>query len=98
MSWRRKVPRSERVSTEKRWRVAGKDLFFPPPATHHPEVDTKELQVMGTLDKTTADSSTSERLLSIDALRGFDMFWIVGGEGLAEAIANWIGGPTKDFV
>src|SRR5438067_12958401 len=53
---------------------------------------------MGTLDKTTTGSSTSERLLSIDALRGFDMFWIVGGEGLAEAIANWIGGPTKDFV
>src|SRR6266852_3918149 len=40
----------------------------------------------------------SERLVSIDALRGFDMFWIVGGEGLAEAIASWIGGPTKDFV
>jgi predicted acyltransferase len=53
---------------------------------------------MGTLDKTTAGVSTSERLVSIDALRGFDMFWIVGGEGLADAIANCIGEPTKSFV
>lgn len=29
-----------------------------------------------------------ERILSIDALRGFDMFWIVGGEGVVEAIAK----------
>ena len=53
---------------------------------------------MGTLEKATPGSSSSERLVSIDALRGFDMFWIVGGEELAKAIANWIGGPTKDFV
>jgi predicted acyltransferase len=51
---------------------------------------------MGTSDKTTG--STSERLVSIDALRGFDMFWIIGGEGLAEAIGNWIGGPTKTLI
>ncbi len=53
---------------------------------------------MGPVDKATAGKFSSERLVSIDALRGFDMFWIVGGEGLAEAIANWIGGPTKDIV
>jgi predicted acyltransferase len=53
---------------------------------------------MGTLEKGSAGKSSSERLVSIDALRGFDMFWIVGGEGLAEAIANWVGGPTKEFV
>jgi predicted acyltransferase len=51
---------------------------------------------MGTLERATG--STSERLVSIDALRGFDMFWIVGGEGLAMAIGNWIGGSTKTFV
>ncbi len=32
---------------------------------------------------------SSGRLLSIDALRGFDMFWIVGGGALVEAIARW---------
>lgn len=53
---------------------------------------------MGTLEKAAPVGASSERLVSIDALRGFDMFWIVGGEELAKAIANWIGGPTKDFV
>ena len=33
-----------------------------------------------------------KRLTSLDALRGFDMFWIVGGTGLVAALAeatNW---------
>src|SRR5437879_665381 len=30
----------------------------------------------------------TERLLSIDALRGFDMFWIIGGEELFRALAK----------
>lgn len=30
--------------------------------------------------------STSRRLLSLDALRGFDMFWIVGGEDLVHGL------------
>src|SRR5713226_7729899 len=30
----------------------------------------------------------TERLLSIDALRGFDMFWIIGGEELFRALAT----------
>ena len=33
------------------------------------------------------------RLLSIDALRGFDMFWIVGGDHLARSLGNWWGTP-----
>ncbi len=31
----------------------------------------------------------SERLLSLDALRGFDMLWIVGGDRLVHALASW---------
>lgn len=31
---------------------------------------------------------TSARLLSLDALRGFDMFWIVSGEGIFHGLAN----------
>ncbi len=31
------------------------------------------------------------RLVSIDALRGFDMFWITGGDALARALAAWLG-------
>jgi len=35
-----------------------------------------------------------ERLLSLDALRGFDMFWIIGGDAIFRALAkytNWSG-------
>jgi predicted acyltransferase len=34
-----------------------------------------------------------ERLTSIDALRGFDMFWIVGGDQVARALCKWWGTP-----
>jgi predicted acyltransferase len=33
----------------------------------------------------------SERLLSLDALRGFDMFWIVSGEFLVRALRDYTG-------
>ena len=39
-----------------------------------------------------------ERLLSLDALRGFDMFWIVGGEELFRAIAKaWPIAPLREL-
>jgi predicted acyltransferase len=31
--------------------------------------------------------------MSIDALRGFDMFWIVGGDDIARALGKWWGPP-----
>lgn len=34
---------------------------------------------------------TSDRLFSLDALRGFDMFWITGGGTLISALAAWSG-------
>jgi predicted acyltransferase len=40
------------------------------------------------------------RLLSIDALRGFDMFWIIGGgevlAAFAKVHANWLTGHVRD--
>jgi predicted acyltransferase len=39
-------------------------------------------------------TAPSTRLMSLDALRGFDMFWIIGGESLLQAIANLTGSPT----
>jgi predicted acyltransferase len=33
----------------------------------------------------------NERLISLDALRGFDMFWIIGGESIAHAAAELTG-------
>src|ERR1043166_8397908 len=36
----------------------------------------------------------TKRLLSLDALRGFDMFWIVGGEEVVHALYRaWPRGP-----
>ena len=34
------------------------------------------------------EAPTSGRLMSLDALRGFDMFWIIGGEGIFHALAE----------
>lgn len=35
----------------------------------------------------------SERLYSLDALRGFDMFWIMGGEAIVHAFSKATGSP-----
>ena len=35
---------------------------------------------------TDASSTVSQRLMSLDALRGFDMFWIIGAEDLFHAL------------
>ena len=45
-----------------------------------------------------AAPKATERLVSIDALRGFDMFWIVGGEALLKALAGWAGWPPMGRV
>jgi hypothetical protein len=36
-----------------------------------------------------------ERLTSIDALRGFDMFWIIGGDRIARTLGRWWGTPQS---
>ena len=36
--------------------------------------------------KIAAGATVTQRLMSVDALRGFDMFWIVGAEGLVSAL------------
>jgi predicted acyltransferase len=46
-------------------------------------------------------TKTSNRLLSLDALRGFDMFWIVSGEGIFHGLASAVKskyGLTQDTV
>ena len=35
----------------------------------------------------------AKRLASLDALRGFDMFWIIGGENVVHGMANASGLP-----
>ena len=40
------------------------------------------------------NSVKGNRLMSLDAFRGFDMFWIMGGEGLLCTIAALFGFPN----
>jgi predicted acyltransferase len=43
-----------------------------------------------------AVAKSTRRLLSLDALRGFDMFWIVGGEEIVHALYKaWPIGPVR---
>jgi len=37
----------------------------------------------------------SERLVSLDALRGFDMIWIAGADSLGDALSHFKGGPVS---
>jgi predicted acyltransferase len=42
----------------------------------------------------TENKPAVKRLYSLDALRGFDMFWIMGGEGIFIALASLTGWPV----
>jgi predicted acyltransferase len=37
--------------------------------------------------------ATRERLMSLDALRGFDMFWIIGGYGIVQGLGKGLNNP-----
>ena len=43
------------------------------------------------------DKKSSKRLYSLDALRGFDMFWIMGGESIFVALAALTGWPIFEW-
>jgi predicted acyltransferase len=45
-----------------------------------------------------AATGAAERIVSLDALRGFDMFWIVGGQELALAVAKYCADPVPPAV
>jgi len=45
-----------------------------------------------------ADHPTSPRLMSLDALRGFDMFWIVGGSIVVQRLAKASGHPWLEWL
>jgi predicted acyltransferase len=40
----------------------------------------------------------TQRLRSLDALRGFDMFWIIGGDELGRALSKWYYGTEHNWV
>jgi predicted acyltransferase len=49
--------------------------------------------VIGNSPKSDAPLLRDDRLVSLDALRGFDMFWIMGGEAIVGAAAALTGWP-----
>src|SRR5436305_9273563 len=50
---------------------------------------------VGTREPANTTPPPPDRLLSVDALRGFDKFWIIGGDTLLRALAHWAGGPFQ---
>ncbi len=57
----------------------------------HPKC--KVIQMPGELQKYNDPLPLAERLISLDALRGFDMFWIIGGTVIVAAAAQLTGWP-----
>ena len=41
---------------------------------------------------------SSQRLVSLDVLRGFDMFWIIGMEEIASALGKASNAPWAQFI
>jgi len=39
-----------------------------------------------------------QRHLAVDVLRGFTMFWIMGGDSLFRALFKWFGGPFEKYL
>lgn len=50
------------------------------------------------MDTNNRDQGLSGRLVSLDALRGFDMFWIIGGEWIFKALADIRDTPTTQLI
>ena len=43
-------------------------------------------------------SDSSERILSVDVLRGFDMLWLIGGAGVALGVARFCPAPLRNLI
>ena len=44
------------------------------------------------------DVQPNKRIVSVDVLRGFDMFWIIGGAGLVTSLTELFGGPAHEVI
>lgn len=45
-----------------------------------------------------SQTSISQRLYSLDVLRGFDMFWIIGTDGIVRSLANATDSPFLRII
>jgi predicted acyltransferase len=44
------------------------------------------------------ETAAGNRIVSVDALRGFDMFWIMGGEIIFKSLDNIFHSPATEFI
>ena len=57
------------------------------------ETPSKTTRFVSSSNALTVEPSTSQRLYSLDALRGFDMFWIMGAEEVFHELSKITGSP-----
>jgi predicted acyltransferase len=50
------------------------------------------------MEELPVSDTPSQRVTSIDALRGFDMFWIIGGEGIFRSLHTIFNHPTTVWI
>jgi predicted acyltransferase len=50
------------------------------------------------MEESVINHKQSKRLMSVDALRGFDMFWIIGGSAIITGLARALGGPLDSLL
>jgi predicted acyltransferase len=50
------------------------------------------------MEKSVQNLTLPKRQMSVDALRGFDMFWIIGGSAIITGLAKVLGGPLNAIV
>ncbi len=62
------------------------------------EAPAKPVQVPNTSKPIKSDSYVPQRLYSLDALRGFDMFWIMGAEEVFHGLAKATGSPFWEAI
>src|SRR6516225_3999966 len=56
------------------------------------------MPTVSTEPKPAETSSTSQRLMSVDALRGFDMFWIIGADSLVAGLNQLTKSKPTSFL
>jgi predicted acyltransferase len=61
-------------------------------------ISAEENKIKTMSDTSTAPAPESRRLVSLDALRGFDMFWILGADSFVYALHEMSGNPVANFI
>jgi predicted acyltransferase len=56
------------------------------------------MNILDSLHVTNPSPTAAGRIESVDALRGFDMFWIIGGEYILKGLDNAIHYPATNFI